>query len=322
MMIRPDVVVMEDVWGEPMQELAAEFVVHRVPDAWQTPSHLPEALAGARAVVVRNRTKITADLLEACPDLRVVARAGVGVDNIDVLAANDRGVVVVAPLGANAVSVAEHTLALALALARNVLPLDRGTRRGDWDRSPGRQISGRTWCLLGAGATGRACARTARALGMEVLAYDPFLSPDHPEVVELGMRMVDLEELAAAADILSCHLPATPETAGLLDSAFLSRMRPDALLINVGRGEVIDEDALADALINGRLGGAGLDVRALEPPVLGRLETLDNVILTPHVAGITLESQDRIVGILVSEITVLLAGGIARYAVGQLNRVR
>jgi len=273
-------------------------------------------------VVVRNRTKITADLLEACPDLRVVARAGVGVDNIDVLAANDCGVVVIAPLGANAVSVAEHTLALALALARNVLPLDRGTRRGDWDRSPGRQISGRTWCLLGAGATGRACARTARALGMEVLAHDPFLSPDHPEVVELGIRMVDLEELAAAADILSCHLPATPETTRLVDSAFLARMRPDALFINVGRGEVIDEDALADALINGRLGGAGLDVRALEPPVLGRLETLDNVILTPHVAGITLESQDRIVDILVSEITVLLMGGIARYAVGQLNRVR
>ena len=318
--IPPDVVVVEDVWGEPLQVLTAELVVHRSPEAWQNPGHLLEALAGARAVVVRNRTQITADLLAACPDLQVVARAGVGLDNIDVAEADARGVVVVAALGANALSVAEHALALALALSRRVLPLDRGTRTGEWERSPGREIAGRTWCLLGAGATGRACARTARALGMDVLAYDPFLSPDHPEAVELGIRLVDLEELAATADILSCHLPATTETARLVDAAFLSRMRPDALLINVGRGEVIDEDALADALINGRLGGAGLDVRASEPPVLGKLETLDNVIFTPHVAGITIESQHRIVDILASEIRVLLAGGTARYAVGRLNK--
>jgi len=320
--LAPDVVVVEDVWGESLQNLATELVVHRAPEAWQTPSSLLEALAGARAVVVRNRTQITADLLAACPDLRVVARAGVGLDNIDVAAADDRGVVVVAALGANAISVAEHTLALALALSRRVVPLDRGTRTGSWERSPGRQISGRTWCLLGAGATGRACARAARALGMDVLAYDPFLSPDHPDVAELGIRLVNLQELAARADILSCHLPATSGTARLVNAAFLSGMRPDALLINVGRGEVIDEDALADALINGRLGGAGLDVRACEPPVLGKLETLDNVIFTPHVAGITIESQQRIVDILASEIRALLAGGTAQYAVGRLNQAK
>ena len=319
--IPPDVVVVEDVWGEPLQGLAAEIVVQRAPEAWRTPGHLREALAGARAVVVRNRTQITADLLAACPDLEVVARAGVGLDNIDVAAANARGVVVVAALAANARSVAEHALALALALSRRVLPLDRGTRTGEWERLPGREIGGRTWCLLGAGATGRACGRAARALGMDVLAYDPFLSPDHPEVVELGMRLVDLEELAASADILSCHVPATAETSRIVDAAFLSGMRPDALLINVGRGEVIDEDALADALINGRLGGAGLDVRASEPPIIGKLETLDNVIFTPHIAGITNESQHRIVDILVNEIRVLFDGGTARYAVGRLNKV-
>ena len=316
----PDVVVVEDVWGEPLERLSADLVIRRTPEAWQTPGQLKAALAGARAVVVRNRTQITAELLDACPDLQVVARAGVGLDNINVGAADDRGVVVVAALGANATSVAEHTLALALALSRQLLLLDQGTRKGEWNRSPGRQIAGRTWCLLGAGATGRACARAARALGMNVLAYDPFLSQDHPEVGELGIRLVDLEELAASADILSCHLPATSGTAGLVDAAFLSGMRPDALLINVGRGEVIDEEALADALIGGRLGGAGLDVRASEPPILGRLETLDTVILTPHVAGITIESQHRIVDILAGEIKALLAGGTAQYAVGRLNK--
>lgn len=318
----PDVVVTEDVWGESLQKLAAELTVSRRPDAWRAPELLPEALAGVRAIVVRNRTQVTADLLAACPDLQVVARAGVGLDNIDVDAANERGVVVVAALGANAVSVAEHTLGLALALARQVVTLDRSTRGGQWDRRPGRELAGRTWGLLGAGATGRACARAAIALGMRVVAYDPYLSPDHPELAELGIRLLGLPEVAAAADILSCHLPATRETTGLIDAEFLAAMRPDALLINVGRGEVVDEDALADALAAGRLGGAGLDVRASEPPSTGRLEEFDNVILTPHIAGITVESQIRIVDILAAEISTVLGGGSARYAVGSLTMPR
>ncbi|MCW3840697.1 hypothetical protein ONA70_11360 [Micromonospora yasonensis] len=316
----PDVVVTEDVWDEPLQKLATELAIDRRPDAWRTPELLPEILTGARAVVVRNRTRVTADLLAACPDLQVVARGGVGLDNIDVDAANELGVVVVAPLGANAISVAEHTIGLALALARQTVPLDRASRAGQWDRRAGRELSGRTWGLLGAGATGRACARAAAALGMRVVAYDPYVAPDHPEVSKLGIRLVGLAELAAEADVLSCHLPATPETIGLIDAAFLGAMRPDALLISVGRGEVVDEEALADALAAGRLGGAGLDVRATEPPARGRLEEFDNVILTPHIAGITVESQRRIIGILAAEIGTILGGGLARYAVGSHNR--
>lgn len=315
-----DIVVVEDVWGEPLEKLGGELAVDRRSDAWQSPDLLSQVLAGAGAVVVRNRTQVTRKLLSACPDLRIVARAGVGLDNIDIPAADSHGVVVVAALGANAVSVAEHSLGLALALSRQVLPLDRVTRSGQWERRPGRELAGRTWGLLGAGATGRACARLARALEMDVLAYDPYLSREHPEVAELGMRLVTLEELASGADVVSCHLPATPETIGLVGAEFLAAMRPEALLISVGRGEVVDEDALADALTAGRLGGAGLDVRAVEPPLPGRLEGLDNVLLTPHVAGITAESQRRIVGILAEEIRTVLSGGDARYAVGSVTR--
>lgn len=312
----PDVVVLEDVWGVPLDELAHELVIHWKPEAWRSPEQLAELLAGVRAIVVRNRTQVTADLLTSCPHLQVIARAGVGLDNIDMAAADEQGIVVVAPTGANAVSVAEHTLALALALARQLLPLDRATRGGRWDRLPGRELAGRTWGLLGAGATGRACARLAHALGMDVLACDPYVSPDHHELTELGMRLVDLDELAGSADVISCHLPATGKTKGLLDASFFTAMRPDALLISIGRGEVIDEDALVDALIAGDLGGAGLDVRATEPPVRSGLELFDNVVLTPHVAGITAESQHRILEILAAEMRTVLAGGIARFAVG------
>ena len=152
---------------------------------------------------------------------------------------------------------------------------------------------------------------------MTVIAHDPHLSPAHPELAELGIRLVGLEEVAAGSDVLSCHLPSTEATRGLIDAAFLARMRPDALLISVGRGDVVDEEALADALEGGRLGGAGLDVRAAEPPSPGRLERLDSVVLTPHVAGITAESQRRILEVLAGDIRAVCGGGEARHAVGR-----
>lgn len=318
----PNVVVLEGVWGSPLAELAGSLDVVRDTDAWQDQEQLRQLLAGVRALVVRNRTQVTRELLVACPDLALIARAGVGLDNIDVAAADELGVVVVAPLGANAVSVAEHSLGLALALARQIPVLDRGTRDGRWDRLPGRELAGRTWGVLGAGATGRACARLARALGMDVLAYDPYIPADHPEMVELSLRLVGLDELADASDVISCHLPVTPETRGLLGASFFATMRSDALLVNVGRGEVVDEDALVAALVAGELGGAGLDVRSSEPPTPGRLEILDNVVLTPHVAGITAESQHRILEILAADTRAVLAGGTAVHAVGSATKAR
>jgi D-3-phosphoglycerate dehydrogenase/(S)-sulfolactate dehydrogenase len=302
--VSAEVVVLEDVWGEPFERLAHKWTVDRT----------GAQLAGARALVVRNRTRVDAELLDSAPSLEVVGRAGVGLDNIDVAAADARGVVVVAPLGANAISVAEHTVALALALTRDLRGHDRAVRAGRWTRTPGRELAGRTWGLLGLGATGRAVARLAGAFGMRVLAYDPYVD------AVTGAELADLDSVLSAADVLSVHLPATPQTRGLLGADALSRMRHGAILVNVGRGEVVDEHALAAALHSRRLAGAGLDVRATEPPSPGPLDDAPNLIFTPHVAGITVESQHRIASVLVDDIVAVLDGGEAAHAVGEHRR--
>lgn len=305
-----DVAVVEDVWGKQFEDLAVNLQVVRDPDAWSDAPDLPRRLAGVRALVVRNRTQVTAELLAALPDLEVVARAGVGLDNIDVECAERLGVVVIAAYGVNACSVAEYTVGAAIVLARQLTGLDRRTRNGEWTRTPGRELAGRTWGLLGLGATGRRVAALAAALDMKTIAHDPYLTEPS------DVRTVGLDEVVAAADVLSLHVPVTEQTRGLIDAAFLGRMKSGALLVNVARGEVVDEDALADALESGALGGAALDVRATEPPKTGRLEQLDNVVLTPHVAGITGESQHRITGILAADIASVLGGGSAQHAVG------
>lgn len=317
-----DVAVTEDVWGPPLEELAGRWTVIRCPDAWQDRDRLAGLAARVRALVVRNRTMVDEPLLAGCPRLRIVARAGVGLDNIDVTAADRAGVVVTAPLGANAVSVAEHTIGLALALARGTVLLDAECRAGKWQRRPGRELSGGTWGLLGAGATARACGRLATALGMRVVAYDPYADPAHPGLTGAGIQLGRLSEVTAAADVLSCHLPATDETRNLVDRALLGRMRAGALFINVGRGETVDEDALADALESGALGGAALDVRAQEPPARGRIEKLGNVILTPHIAGITSQSQQQIMHVLADDIEAVLTGGRAASSVGACQEGR
>lgn len=317
-----DVAVLEDVWGPPLEELASQHTVIRRGAAWPDRSALADVVTRARALVVRNRTQVDEALLARCPRLRIVARAGVGLDNIDVAAADRANVVVTAPLGANAASVAEHTIGLALALVRGTMTLDADCRAGHWSRRPGRELRGGTWGLLGAGATARACGELATALGMRVLAYDPYIDPRHPGLAGTGITLAPLGDVAAASDVVSCHLPATAETVGLVDRALIARMRPGALFINVGRGEVTDEDALADALESGALGGAALDVRAQEPPECGRMETLANVILTPHVAGITAQSQERIMRVLADDIDAVLSGGEAASAVGTCRKGR
>lgn len=317
-----DVAVTEDVWASALAELATRRPVIRCDDAWQDRDRLAGVASRARALVVRNRTMVDEDLLSRCPRLQIVARAGVGLDNIDVAAADRAGVVVTAPLGANAVSVAEHTIGLALALARGTVALDADCRAGNWSRRPGRELRDRTWGLLGAGATARACGELATALGLRVLAYDPYVDPRHPGLARAGITLVPLAEVAAAADVLSCHLPGGTETTGLVGRDLIARMRPDALFINVGRGEVVDEDALADAVESGAIAGAALDVRAQEPPGRSRIEKLGNVILTPHIAGITAESQQRIMRVLADDIEAVLSGAEAASAVGTRRKGR
>lgn len=315
-----EVAVVEDVWGDAFDQLSIHRSVRREPDAWATGHLLQEVASHTFALVVRNKTQVTRELLQSAPSLQVIARAGVGLDNIDVAAADDLGVVVVAALGANASSVAEHSLSLALAVARHVVPLDAEVRSGSWRRQPGRELCGGTWGLLSAGSTARATAKLARGLGMSVIAYDPHVDPTQSEIRDLGIRLLPLDEVVSTADVISVHLPSTPETHHMLDERLIARLRPDAILVNVGRGEVVDEEALADALERGHLYGAGLDVREEEPPTCSRLHKLANVVLTPHVAGVTSQALSRIGEVLCSEIDKVLSGAEASHAVGANRR--
>lgn len=309
-----DVVLLEGVWAPPFTALEERFRVERRDDAPRTPTAFAHAVGGARAAVVRNRTRVTDGCLAAAPDLVVVGRMGVGLDNVDVAAADARGVVVVAARGANAVSVAEHAVGAALALAKDLVGHDRAVRGGGWERRPGRDLAGRTWGLLGVGATGLATARLARALSMTVVGHDPHV--DDAALRTAGIeRAGDPAELASRSDVLSVHLPATPATHRMVDRTLLSRLPAGALLVSVGRGEVIDEEALAEALTS-HLGGAALDVRGEEPPAPGGLEDLPNVLSTPHVAGLTVESQERIATALTEDLVAVLTGGAARHAAG------
>jgi D-3-phosphoglycerate dehydrogenase/(S)-sulfolactate dehydrogenase len=316
------ILVSEDVWSADFEALSQDFTVVREPDLWSKKDELKAQIADATALVVRNRTQVTRDLIEAAPLLKVIARAGVGLDNIDVKAADDNGVVVAAALGINAIAVGEETLAMALAISRKLVELDASTRKGEWNRKAGVEISGKTWGLLGFGATARATAALLQGFNCRVLAYDPFANPDASYLQKINATMTSLNEVVAQSDFISIHLPATEETKNIINSSLLSTMKKSAVIISVGRGEVINEADLEEALKSGVIAGAGLDVRAQEPPQDQRFTQLPNVVLAPHVAGITAESQSAINRVLVSEIRAALAGGDQKYAVGTVKRAK
>ena len=307
------ILISEDVWGTPFQKLEGSFPIIRNDDLWNDPEKLKASLKDVTALVVRNRTKVTADIIAAAPKLKVIARAGVGLDNIDIKAADTAGVVVVAGLGANAVSVGELTLGLALALLRNVPGHDVATRDGGWVRTPGRELSGLTWGLLGCGATGLATAKLLQGFGCSVIGYDPYAKNLS------GVELTTFEDVLKRSDVVSIHMPSTAETNGSINAKSLALMKPDAIIVNVGRGEVINEADLMAALMAKTIAGAALDVRAQEPPVKGEMESILNLILTPHVAGITKESQLRINQILTSNIELVLNSKPATHAVGALK---
>jgi D-3-phosphoglycerate dehydrogenase / 2-oxoglutarate reductase len=311
-----DIAIAEDVWGRGFEALRSRFSIAHVPTAWEDPDVLEALVGGARALVVRNRTALTRPVLLKAPRLEVVARAGTGTDNVDVLAADELGIVVVAATGANARSVAEHSLCLALALARDLEGHERRLRQGLWERPLGVELAGRTWGLVGLGATGGAVGRLARSIGMKVLGHDPYLS-EEAEPIPGSQRVDDLLELAARSDIVSLHVPLTSESAGLIGRDFFEHMRSGSFLINVARGGVVDEQALADALDAGQLAGAALDVRPQEPPKPSRLDNHDRVILTPHVAGLTHEALEAVVTLLADDLSEVLGGSPASHAVGR-----
>src|SRR6266568_4858744 len=280
-------------------------------------------IVDADALIVRSATKVTAELLDKAPKLRAVGRAGVGVDNIDLEAATKRGVLVMSTPGGNAVSVAEHTLALLLALARQVPRLDKAIHEGRWEKSSaaGTEVRGKTLGLIGLGRIGTEVAVRAEAFDMRVLAYDPYIS--EAAAREVSVELVPLEKLLAESDFVSLHTALSPSTQNLISVANIKKMKKGARLINTARGELIDEAALAEALKSGKLAGAAVDVFAEEPPKNSPLVGLPNVIATPHVAGSTTEAQEAV------QIKDYLAEGIIRNAVNlpalsadQYRRVR
>lgn len=310
-----DVLVAEDIWGESFESLSARTPVRYLPDLWSDEGALFEECRKAGVLVVRNRTQVTASLIEASSNLRLIARAGVGLDNIDIKAADRAGTVVVAALGANAQSVGEHALAMAFALARDVAGNDARTREGQWDRRMGIELAGRTWGVVGLGATGRVTARLADAVGMTVLGYDPYVHSGE-KIAGLAERVSSLETLLGRAQFVSLHLPLGSETFRLVDTKFLGSMRSDSFLINSSRGGLVDEDALFEALESGRIMGAALDVRLSEPPGIHPLNRHEKIVFSPHVAGVTVESQRRVAEILVGEIELMLDGRPNQRAVG------
>ncbi|WP_018504503.1 phosphoglycerate dehydrogenase [Parafrankia discariae] len=287
----PVVLVAEELSPAGLEVLSGDFEIRHVDGADR--SALLPALADVDAVLIRSATKIDAEALAAAPRLKVVARAGIGLDNVDVPAATSRGVMVVNAPQSNIVSAAEHAIALLLAVARRVPAAHESLVGGAWKRSKyvGVELTEKTAGVVGLGRIGVLVAQRLAAFGMKVLAYDPYVSVARAS--QLGVRLVDLDELLTSSDVITIHLPKTPETLGLIGADELARVKPGVIIVNAARGGLVDETALADAVRSGRVGGAGLDVYVKEPTTSSPLFGLENVVVTPHLGASTQEAQDK-----------------------------
>jgi D-3-phosphoglycerate dehydrogenase len=307
---RPRVLIREPIAAAGVELLRERFDVDEDRD-----SDLEEIIGRYDGIVVRSATKLTAPLLERAERLKVVGRAGVGVDNVDVDAATRRGVVVANAPESTVVSAAEHTIGLLVALARNVPQAHAALKDGRWERSAwgGVELAGKTLGVLGFGRIGQQVARRAVGLGMRVVAYDPYVARERYR--ELGAERLEThDEIYGAADFLTLHLPLTPETRGSIDAHAFGRMRDGVRIVNAARGELVDEAALVEALHSGKVAGAALDVFA-EEPYAGPLLELDNVVVTPHLAASTAEAQDRAGVIVAEQVAAALEGGLVTNAV-------
>ena len=273
------------------------------------------------ALIIRSGTRVDADVLAAGARLKVVGRAGAGVDNIDLKAATAHNILAVNTPGANSTATAEHTLALMLAFSRHVAPAHASLAAGAWQRSAytGVELAGKTLGIVGLGRVGRLVAERARAFGMDILAYDPF-APEEA-AAEAGAEMVGLDKLLARADYVTLHAAVTPDTRNLINAESIGQMKDGAVLINVARGALVDEEALAVAVQSGKLRGAAVDVYTGEPPAAGHpLVGLPNVLHTPHLGASTVESQRNVAVQVVEEVLAALRGQEVRFAVNDLSR--
>ena len=276
---------------------------------------LAASIAGYDAIVIRSATKLTAELIDRAVRLKVIGRAGVGVDNVDVDAATRRGIVVANAPDSTVVSAAEQTIGLLVALARNIPQAHAALKQGSWERSRwgGVELAGKTLGVLGFGRIGQQVARRALGLGMRVVGYDPFVGDDRFR--ESGVEQeAAFEQVLAASDFVTLHLPLTDETRGIIGREALASMRDGARLVNAARGALVDEDALIEAIRSGKLAGAALDVFSAEP-YSGPLLELDEVVVTPHLAASTDEAQDRAGLVVAEQIVAALEGGLVTNAV-------
>jgi len=288
---RPVVLIAEELAPSALEVLADDFDVRHVDGTDR--AALLAALADASAVIVRSATQIDAEAIAAAPRLRVVARAGVGLDNVEIAAATARGVMVVNAPTSNIVSAAEQAIALLLAVARHTAAASASLRSGEWKRSrfTGVEIQGKTVGVVGLGRIGVLFAQRMAAFGVRLVAYDPYIQP--ARAASLGVRLVGLDELLRESDFISIHLPKTPETVGLIGAKELTLVKPTVRIVNAARGGLIDEQALADAIAEGRVAGAGIDVYAKEPCTSSPLFAHDNVVAVPHLGASTVEAQDK-----------------------------
>ncbi|WP_322029588.1 hydroxyacid dehydrogenase [Paraburkholderia sp. J76] len=289
-----------------VDSLRRRFDVHAQASLVDEPDRLRSLLADADALIVRNRTQVTAALLDCAPRLSVVGRLGVGLDNIALGACRDRGVQVFPATGANAEAVAEYVIATALMLLRGAYLSSAAVAQGQWPRtalSNGREAAGGTMAVIGFGGIGRLVAQLARGIGMQVVGFDPQIPADAACWQETGARGLSFDDALRAADVVTIHVPLVESTHNLIGPTQLKMLKPHAVLINTSRGGVIDETALAEALTQGRLGGAALDVFADEPlKAASPLAGVPNLILTPHIAGLTVQSNERVSTLVASRV--------------------
>ncbi|HLN15248.1 MAG TPA: phosphoglycerate dehydrogenase [Acidimicrobiales bacterium] len=280
-----------------------------------SPDELLAAVPGAAALVIRSATQVTGEVLAAGTDLVVVGRAGIGLDNVDVATATERGVMVVNAPQSNILSAAEQAMALLLAQARNVPQAHAALVAGKWERSKweGVELHGKTLGVIGLGRVGALVAQRALAFGMRLIAHDPYVSADRARA--MGVELRPLDELMAEADFVTVHLPKTPETIGLIGADLLAKAKPGLRIINTARGGIVDEAALAAAIRDGQVEGAGLDVFAVEPTTESPLFELPSVVVTPHLGASTVEAQDKAGVTIAEQVLLALAGDFVPYAV-------
>jgi D-3-phosphoglycerate dehydrogenase len=304
------VLVTENIVGPGMEMLKRKHQVRWDKDLWSQREDLIRLADEYDALIVRNQTRVTADLLRAAGRCMVVGRAGVGVDNIDIEAASDLGIVVAYTPEENSISVAEQVIGLMLCLARRFPAADASVKRGEWRRMGflGVELFRKTLGIIGLGRIGARVALRAAPFGMRIISHDPYLANNHFTVTETHAELVDLDILFKESDFVTIHLPLTAETKHMINEKTLARMKPTAYLINTSRGGIVNEGALYEALSKGKIAGAALDVREKEPPGESPLHNLENILLMPHIAAFTKEAQDKVVESLSEDVDRVLSG--------------